>query len=154
MMLKNILFFEEFLFSKHECMQKIYYWMQQLVLFLSRIWIFEVFFFAGWIKFSSWQTTLMLFEYEYSVAVLSPKIAAYFATSAELIFPSLLLLGIVPRFSALSLFFLNLVAAISYPDISAAGIQQHIVWGVLLMLVFIFGSGEIQVKKLWDYYSL
>ncbi len=60
----------------------------------------------------------------------------------------LLLLGLASRFSAMSLFILNDVAVISYPDISEAGIKDHVVWGTMLAVIFFHGPGLLSVSHL------
>ena len=110
-----------------------------------RIWVAKVFFMSGLTKIQSWDTTMMLFQYEYNVPILSPTIAAYMGTAAELTLPILLLAGFFSRGTALALFVFNIVAAISYADISPAGINQHIMWGVMLAVTFFHGAGKISV---------
>ena len=90
-----------------------------------RLYVAKVFLLSGLTKIKSWQTTLDLFAYEYAVPVLSPKLAAYLGTAAELTLPVLLVLGLLSRPTALALFVFNYVAMISYPDISPAGIKDH-----------------------------
>lgn len=87
----------------------------------------------------------MLFEYEYSVPFISHQLAAYSATLVELLFPVLLVLGLGGRFSAAALFILNMVAAISYPDISPAGINDHYFWGTMLLVIMIYGPGRFSI---------
>lgn len=106
-----------------------------------RLWVARVFWKSGLTKIKSWDSTLTLFEYEYSVPLLPANVAAVLATGAELLFPVLLLLGVASRFSALSLFILNYVAVISYPDISYAGIKDHMLWGTMLAVIFFHGPG-------------
>jgi putative oxidoreductase len=110
-----------------------------------RIWVAKVFFMSGLTKIQSWDTTMMLFQYEYNVPILSPTLAAYMGTAAELTLPILLLAGFFSRGTALALFVFNIVAAISYADISPAGINQHIMWGVMLAVTFFHGAGKISV---------
>ncbi len=106
-----------------------------------RLWVANVFWKSGLTKIKSWDTTLMLFDYEYSVPLLPTNVAAFLTTGAELLFPVLLLLGLASRFSALSLFILNYVAVIAYPDISGAGIKDHMLWGTMLAVIFFHGPG-------------
>jgi putative oxidoreductase len=101
----------------------------------------RVFWNSGMTKIQSWDTTLMLFEYEYAVPLLPFELAAVLATAVELIAPVLLLLGLGARFGALALFVLNYVAAIAYPDISIAGLKDHYLWGTLLAVTFLHGPG-------------
>ena len=102
---------------------------------ILKLWIANVFFKSGLTKIQSFDSTIMLFSYEYTVPVLSPTLAAYLSTGIELICPVLLVLGLMGRVNAVALFLLNFVAAISYPDISDAGIRDHIVWGMMLLVI-------------------
>lgn len=112
-----------------------------------RLWVANVFWKSGLTKIQSWDTTLMLFQYEYNVPLLPYNVAAILATGAELLFPVLLVLGLASRFSALSLFILNVVAVISYPDINAAGIKDHLLWGTMLAVTFLHGPGPLSIDQ-------
>ncbi|MBV1910823.1 MAG: DoxX family protein [Kangiellaceae bacterium] len=140
-MLKTLLNYEDSLLGKFRFSHSMIHYGPFLLSLLLKGWIFYVFFFSGWVKFTSWSTTLMLFEYEYTVPLVSPLIAAFLATAVELIFPTLLLAGLIPRTSAIVIGVLNLIACYSYADISAAGIQQHIMWGIMLLTLFVIGNG-------------
>ncbi|TNC81797.1 MAG: hypothetical protein C9356_06580 [Oleiphilus sp.] len=118
---------------------------QPLLNLAFRIYLAKVFFYAGLTKIKTWDSTLMLFEYEYNVPLLPFDIAAYLATFAELVFPALLVIGLAGRFSAGALFVLNLVAAISYPDISPAGTNDHYFWGAMLLVLTVYGPGKLSV---------
>jgi putative oxidoreductase len=95
--------------------------------------------------FQSWDTTLALFENEYSVPVLPPEVAAYAGTFTELFFPVLLVLGLGGRFAAGVLFVFNIIAVISYADLSEAGIMQHQYWGLLLLVTLLHGPGRLSI---------
>ena len=110
-----------------------------------RLWVANVFWKAGLNKYQSMDTTILLFEHEYSVPVLTPEYAAYLATGIEIIFPVLLAIGLMGRFSAGVLFFFNIVAVISYPSLNPAGFQDHIVWGIMLLIPFLHGPGRISI---------
>lgn len=118
---------------------------QSLLNLAFRLYLANVFFKAGLTKIKTWDSTLMLFEYEYAVPVLRFDVAAYLATGAELLLPVLLVLGLAGRVSAVGLFVLNVVAAISYPDISPAGINDHYFWGAMLLILTVYGPGKISV---------
>lgn len=106
-----------------------------------RLYIAWVFFKSGLLKIQSWESTLALFEYEYAVPLLPPVTAAYLGTAAELVLPVLLALGLAGRFAALALFVFNIVAVVSYPDLSDVGRQYHLYWGMLLALLTVHGPG-------------
>ncbi|MEA3278952.1 MAG: DoxX family protein [Pseudomonadota bacterium] len=118
-----------------------------------RLWVAYVFFKSGLSKLQSWDSTLMLFEYEYEVPLLPPDIAAYLGTGAELGLPVLLALGVAGRLSALALFLFNIVAVISYSSFlfgqdGAAGLQQHILWGTMMLVTVFHGPGKLSVDHL------
>lgn len=119
-----------------------------LLLLGFRLYVAQVFFMSGLTKIQSWSSTLSLFEYEYNVPIIPPQIAAYMATAGELMLPVMLVVGLFSRPAALGLFVLNLVAAISYPDISIAGEKDHIIWGAMLAVIFAFGPGSLSIDKL------
>jgi putative oxidoreductase len=113
----------------------------------ARLYVAKVFFTSGLLKFQRWDSTLALFENEYHVPLLSPYVAALSGTAAELMLPVLLALGIGTRAAALALFAVNVVAAISYPDLSDAGLKDHFLWGTLLLVVAVYGPGRLSVDR-------
>ncbi len=118
-----------------------------------RLWVAWAFFKSGLVKIQSWDSTLMLFEYEYNVPLLSPQLAAWAGTAAELALPVLVALGIASRFSALALFLFNAVAVYAYSSFlfsgeGAAGLQQHILWGTMLLITVFHGPGKLSVDHL------
>ena len=110
-----------------------------------RVWVGIVFLKSGLAKIQSMESTIMLFENEYQVPLLSPEIAAYLGTFTELVFPVLLIIGLGGRFSALVLFLFNIVAVISYPTLNPAGIEQHQIWGLMLLVTLLHGPGKLSV---------
>lgn len=111
-----------------------------------RLFLANVFFKSGLTKIQTWDSTLYLFREEYHVPLLSPDFAAYLATSAELALPVLLVLGLFGRFATLGLFILNGVAAYSYyGQLSEAGLNQHLYWGLLLVVLLLHGMGKWSV---------
>jgi len=113
-----------------------------------RLYVANVFFRAGLTKIQSWDSTLALFEYEYAVPLLSSELAAYLGTAVELVAPVLLALGLGGRLAAMVLFAFNTVAVISYPDISPAGVKDHVLWGWLLAVIFFYGPARLSVDHL------
>lgn len=108
-----------------------------------RLLLADVFFKSGLTKIKTWDSTLYLFEDVYQVPLLSPEIAAWLATGAELVLPVLLVLGLFGRFAAAGLFILNAVAVISYyAELSEAGLNQHLYWGLLLAMLLMVSRGK------------
>ena len=125
--------------------------LKPLLLLGFRFYVAYDFFLSGKQKLSSWSTTVDLFAYEYNVPLLSPEIAAYLATGAELLLPVLLVFGFITRPAALGLFELNVVAAMALAQTdfaSAAGHWQHMLWGTMLAVIFAFGPGALSIDKL------
>jgi putative oxidoreductase len=112
---------------------------------ILRCWAAYAFFVSGLTKIQTWDSTLYLFNEEYSVSLLPPEIAAYMGTTTELLFPTLLALGLFSRFAAGVLFIFNIIAVISYPDLGAAGLEQHKTWGIMLLVSLLHGPGKISV---------
>ena len=56
--------------------------------------------------------------------------------------------GLAGRLSAAALFFVNLVAAISYPALEEAGLIQHQLWGLLLLVPLLHGPGKLSIDHL------
>jgi len=130
--------------------------LKPLLSFGFRFYVAYIFFKSGLTKvddsFKVTSSTFDLFKYEYMpyVSESLATIGAYLATYAELILPILLVTGIFTRPAALGLFILNAVAAYSLAQTdfaSAAGHWQHIVWGVILAVIFTFGPGKVSIDK-------
>lgn len=113
-----------------------------------RLWVANVFFKSGLTKIQTWDSTLYLFNYEYAVPLLPPDIAAVIGTSIELGMSTLLAFGLLGRFSAIVLFLFNIMAVISYPDLNAAGLVQHQMWGIMLLVAVLQGPGKLSLDYL------
>jgi putative oxidoreductase len=122
--------------------------LEPVALLAARFYVGWAFFASGLTKLRDWESTLTLFEYEYQVPILPFELAAYLGTAAEIGLPLLLITGLASRFSALGLFFVNIVAVISLEDIAPVAYAEHVLWGVLLAFVFIFNGGRLAVDRL------
>jgi putative oxidoreductase len=124
--------------------------LQPLALLAARLYVADVFWKSGWLKLTSWDSTLDLFRTEYHVPVLSPELAAVTGTFGELFFPALLVIGFFGRIGALGTFAVNAMAVISYSDVLLAegyeaALGNHVLWGTLLLGLTVFGPGRISV---------
>ena len=72
-------------------------WLSSLLLLGTRGYVAWQFLKSGWGKLADWDTTLLLFHEEYHVPVLPPALAAVAGTTGELLFPTLLVLGLGTR---------------------------------------------------------
>lgn len=124
--------------------------LQPLAQLAARVYLADIFLRSGWLKLTSWESTVALFESEYRVPLLSPTAAAIAGTFGEIFFPALLLLGLFGRIGALGTFIVNTVAVISYSHVLLsegleAAFGQHVLWGVLSLGLVLFGPGLISV---------
>ena len=119
-----------------------------------RCWAAKVFLSSGYVKILSWSSTLLLFQYEYQVPLLSPEVAATISAIIELGVSSLLVLGLFGRLPAFILFVFNILAVVSYPVLwtpqGYAGLKDHICWGLLLLTILLHGTGKISLDYLYQ----
>lgn len=111
-----------------------------LFLLAMRCWIAHIFWRAGRVKLKHWDATLSLFKYEYKVPIIPPDIAAYFATTFELVCPILLTLGLMTRIATLPLIFLTITIHLTYMSS-----HEHIYWIFLLVTLLLKGAGPISL---------
>jgi putative oxidoreductase len=127
--------------------------LQSLFALGARLYVSWQFLKSGYLKVTSWDSTLYLFENEYHTPLLSPHVAAVAGAFGELFFPTLLVFGIMSRLSAVGLFAVNAMAVISYSHVllaegSEAALGQHILWGTLLVFLIIYGPGKFSLDYL------
>lgn len=127
-------------------------WGGTLLLLGLRVYLGLVFFKSGLTKIADWDSTLALFRDEYQVPLMSPDLAAVCGTTGELLLPLLLWAGLLSRPAALGLFFVNLMAVISYPLLLTfdcpAALNDHRYWGILLLVLAMFGPGRLSVDAM------
>lgn len=88
------------------------------------------------------QSAFFLFEYEYSLPVISPRLAAYLATYAEHLFPLLLIVGLGSRLSAGAL--LIMTAVIQFFVYPGAW-STHLLWASALAFIIFRGPGQLSI---------
>ena len=97
------------------------------------------------IDFDTWSikpATFFLFAHEYKVPALPPDLAAYLATTAEMLCPLLLWAGLASRFAATVLLGMVLVIqTFVYPN----AYMDHGMWAVGLLTIMRFGPGKISL---------
>ncbi len=118
-------------------------YLQAPALLGARLYVAWVFFKSGLTKIRDWESTLLLFEYEYAVPLLNFEFAAYLATFGELVLPVLLALGLFTRKMAIGILIINYVAVISLEDMPTAALYLHHIWGLLLAASIIWGGGKL-----------
>lgn len=127
-------------------------WGGSILSLALRLYVGGVFFKSGLTKVSDWSITLALFRDEYHVPLLPPELAAVMGATGELGLPILLFAGLLSRPAALGLFFVNLMAVISYPQLFAfecpAAVNDHFYWGILLLALAAFGPGKFSLDAM------
>jgi putative oxidoreductase len=121
-----------------------------LLLLVQRLGIAAVFFMSGRTKIEegSWLTVsdgaFELFRSDYALPFLPPVPATYAATTAEHLFPILLVLGLFTRVSAAGLFVMTAVIEIFvYPD----AWPTHLSWAGLLLPLIALGGGKLSLDR-------
>ncbi len=119
-----------------------------LVALLMRLVLGSVFFLSALTKvegFSISASTFFLFEHEYALPLLSPVLAAYLATIAELSLSLLLWAGLATRLAATGLLAMTLVIqTFVYPDAWVT----HGLWAASLLTLLLRGPGRLSLDRL------
>lgn len=114
----------------------------------SRLAIAATFWRSAQTKVSGFQLreeTFVLFREEYKVPLLPPDLAAYLATTAEHVFPILLVVGFATRLSALGLLGMTTVIQLFvYPG----AWPEHSLWAALLLWIIARGPGNVSLDHL------
>lgn len=134
--------------SYDEWIAKLHLGFVPLLLLFCRLWVAWIFFNSGLTKIASWDSTLFLFEYEYQVPIIPWELAAYMGTAAELVLPVFLALGLLTRPMAAILFVFNIIAVVSYPLLWEKGYYDHQLWGLMILIVVVWGPGWISADKI------
>jgi putative oxidoreductase len=123
-----------------------------LMLLFMRVVLAGIFWRSGQTKIAegSWfrisDSAYTLFETEYSGVPLPSHLAAVMATTAEHLFPVLLVLGLFTRLSAIGLLGMTLVIQIFvYPD---AWWTEHSLWVAMQLSLVVRGAGFLSLDAL------
>jgi putative oxidoreductase len=116
-----------------------------LLLLLLRVGVGLVFWKSAQTKLANWDLTVQLFAFEYQVPVLSPEVAAFLGTAAELAGSIMLILGFGARFGALALLGVTLVIqTFVYPE----NWSEHLFWAAALLTILVRGAGVVSADHL------
>ena len=96
---------------------------------------------GSWITISD--SARYLFSEEYSGVPLPPELAAVAATTAEHLFPILLVIGLATRLSAVALLLMTLVIQVFvYPE---AWWPVHSLWAAMALVLIVRGGGLLSL---------
>ena len=118
------------------------------LIFFMRYWMAKIFWYSGLTKISSWESTIYLFKYEYSVPLIPAELAAILATTTELTTPILLLLGFMSRIAAIPMLCMTIVIQFTYLDL-----VDHLYWAILLCTIIFYGPGRYSIDNIIKYVS-
>jgi putative oxidoreductase len=112
----------------------------------ARIWMGKIFLDSGLARVINWDKQEFLFQEEYKLGLLSPKLWAIITTGAELVLPVMLFAGLFTRVPALGLLimtaFIHFVVGFANDDYLA---PYHYVWMLAFGYLVIRGGGPLSV---------
>ena len=118
-----------------------------------RIYMANVFFKSGWLKFENflngdWGSTVEAFTDYYPVPFLNPNFAAISGTAGELILPVLLVFGLLSRLGAAGLLVMTAVIQFGVPADYGIQNNDHYFWMFLLGMILLKGPGKLSLDHL------
>lgn len=116
---------------------------ESLLLLIARLWIANIFYSSGILKFEDFDTTIFLFTEEHPVPFLPPLLAAYSAVLFELGCSVFLAIGLATRFAAIPLIIMTAVIQFTYLDHT-----DHFYWAMLLGFLVARGGGFFSVDRI------
>lgn len=98
------------------------------------------------------ENAVLLFQEEFRLHLFGAEIAyptpvamAWAAATAEILLPTLLLLGLGTRFAALGLLAMTAVIQLTIPDGWA---NFHLPWAAMLLAILVYGPGHLALDRL------
>jgi putative oxidoreductase len=96
--------------------------------------------------------TIYLFEEQFKLHIFgslssfpAPVLCAYLVAISEIVFPTLLTLGLATRFAAASLLIMTGVIQLTYPDGWA---NFHLYWAAISLAIMALGAGALSCDRL------
>jgi putative oxidoreductase len=138
------------LFDAHEAAGRgLATYLEPLFNLAARIWMGKIFLDSGIARVINWKSQEFLFQEEYKLGLLSPKLWAIVTTGAELVLPVMLFVGLFTRVPALGLLimtaFIHFVVGFANEDYLA---PYHYVWMLAFGYLFIRGGGPLSLDGL------
>jgi putative oxidoreductase len=121
-------------------------WLAPLVFLAIRLWMAEIFFRSGLLKIQNLSGAIFLFSDVHPVPLLPPWLAAYLATTVELVCPILLVLGLAARLAALPMLVMVLVIQFVVGSADPAfHLTEHYYWMFLLAVIITKGPERLSI---------
>jgi putative oxidoreductase len=120
------------------------------IVFLAiRLWMAQIFFRAGLLKLQNLNGAIFLFSDVHPVPLLPPWLAAYLATTVELVCPILLVLGLAARLAALPTLVMVIVIQFVVGSADPAFyLTEHYYWMLLLAVIIAKGPERLSIDHL------
>jgi putative oxidoreductase len=124
-------------------------WLAPALFLAIRLWMAQIFFQSGLLKLQNLSGAIFLFSDVHPVPFLPPWLAAYLATTVELVCPVLLVLGLAARLAALPMLVMTLVIqfVVGAAD-PAFYLTEHYYWMFLLAVIITRGPGPLSIDHL------
>jgi uncharacterized membrane protein YphA (DoxX/SURF4 family) len=113
-----------------------------LLLLAMRLWIANIFYKSGMVKFSNMDNAVALFESEYNLPYIPPLIAAYSSVFFEIVCSALLAVGLLTRLATLPL-----IAIVLVIQFFVFQNNDNFYWLFLLSTILIYGGGKISLDN-------
>ena len=124
-------------------------WVAPILLLAIRLWMADIFFRSGLLKIQDLDGAIFLFTQVHPVPFLPPELAAYLATTIELVCSTLLALGLAARFAALPMLGMALVIQFVVGANDPSFYQtEHYYWMFLLAVIITKGPGRLSLDYL------
>jgi putative oxidoreductase len=122
-----------------------------ILLLAIRLWMANIFFRSGLLKIEDLDGATFLFSEVHPVPFLPPELAAYLATTIELVCSALLALGLAARLVALPMLAMALVIQFAVGAHDPAFYQtEHYYWMFLLAVIVTKGPGSLSLDHLLE----
>lgn len=125
------------------------FFFSDLLLLISRAFISLIFLKSGYLKIENlwngegWECTIFLFKEVHPVPFLSPEIGAILGTSTELLFGSMVFLGL-----GFTLGTLGLIGITATIQISGPNNPQHFLWFIIMIGLLASGPGKLSLDEI------
>jgi putative oxidoreductase len=124
-------------------------WLAPIVFLAIRLWMAQIFFRSGLLKLQNLDGAIFLFSDVHPVPLLPPWLAAYLATTVELVCPVLLVLGLAARLAALPMLVMVLVIQFVVGSADPAfHLTEHYYWMFLLAVIITKGPERLSIDHL------
>jgi putative oxidoreductase len=124
-------------------------WLAPVLFLAIRLWMASIFFRSGLLKIQDLDGATFLFIQVHPVPFLPPELAAYLATTIELVCSTLLALGLAARFAALPMLAMALIIQFVVGAHDPTFYQtEHDYWMFLLAVIVTKGPGRLSLDHL------